>query len=679
MNDIQTIFQTANPILNQIPCPMMILDLEGIVVAWNREAEKTFGYCTEEILGAFYPFIEEEKTFFYKDLWQKVLHSADPMHLEPITFHTKKGEVINASITLKAFTIDNNRYVYIQFNLDAAEKQDLLSFNEFSSIRDGLESSFMMLAIDQEGLITYANTLFLKHSNWTPKRIVGKTFWQMFPQTSESPSTVDMIWGSLQNGKQWKGEVEKITKDSQSYWVDLTAIPVFTTSKKPSSFILLENDITEKKRLQNRLEKIAYIDQETGLMNRYRLEQIVNQMITENHHFSFVYFTIDKFYSLKELYGDQAEQVLLQEFTHRMKMYFQDSSMARVSIDEFVVLTPLGEWFIQGFLTYLEQHPIYINNTTLPLSISGGISKFPDDQISFAHLMKASYAAIQKVQSEGGGSISSLSKADHKALYTKSIIEKRLLVALDKKDLKVLYQPQLDLRTGKITTVEALVRWDDEEIGTVTPDVLIPIAEETGLINDIGSFMLEQACLQAAEWHRKGIDINVSINSSVREFRDKNMVKQIRRILEDTGCPAKLLNIEITEKFALEAEAETSIIQQMKQLQNDGIVFVLDDFGTGYASFRYMQLLPLSQIKIDQTFISTIQYQPKSQKLIQGMIQFGKSINMFVLAEGVETKEQQDILTEFGCDAIQGYYISRPIEAKEIEKLILSEPSLSRS
>ncbi|WP_397536924.1 EAL domain-containing protein [Rummeliibacillus pycnus] len=670
MYDIQTIFQTANPILNQMPYPMMILNPEGIVLAWNRQAEKTFGYCAEEVLGNFIPFIEEERTYFYKDLWKKIVHSADPLHLESITFSTKKGEIVNTPMTLKAFTIDNNRYIYCQFNLGTEEQQDLLSFNEFTSIRDGLESSFMMLSIDPEGLITYANNLFLKYSKWTPKRIIGKTFWQMFPQTPESSVIADAIWKSLQNGKQWKGEAEKITKDGQSYWVDLTAIPIFTSSKKPSNFILLENDITDKKRLQNRLEKIAYIDQETGLMNRYRLEQIVNTMISEDHHFTFVYFSIDKFYSLKELYDDQAEQVLLQEFTQRMKMYFQDSSMARVSIDEFVVLTPLGEWFIQGFLTYLDQHPIYINNSTLPLSISGGITKYPDDQISFTHLMKASYAAIQKVQSEGGGSISSLTKADHKALHKKSVIEKRLLVALDKKDLKVLYQPQLDLKTGKITTVEALVRWEDEEIGTVSPEVLIPIAEETGLINDIGSFMLEQACLQAAAWHRKGIDLKVSINSSVREFRDKNMVKQVRRILEDTDCPAELIHIEITEKFALEAEAETSIIQQMKQLQNEGIVFALDDFGTGYASFRYMQLLPLSQIKIDQTFISTIQYQPKSQMLIQGMIQFGKSINMSVLAEGVETQEQQDILTEFGCDAIQGYHISRPIEAKEVEKLL---------
>lgn len=670
MNDIQTIFQAANPILTQSPYPTMILNSEGVVIVWNRQAEKTFGYSQEEVVGKFTPFIEKEKTQLYNELWQKIIHTTESVQIEPIALHTKKGEMLNIPITFKSFTIDNSRFVFCQFIIGSTEQLEVVSFNEVSSIRNGLESSFMMLSIDHEGLITYANDLFLKYSNWTPKRIIGKSFWKMFPEKSDGSTIADDIWREIGSGKMWKGEVEKITKDGQSYWVDLTAIPIFTSSSIPSSFITLENNITEKKILQNRLEKIAYIDQETGLMNRYRLEKIVNEMISKGHHFTFVYFSIDQYYSLKELYDNQIEQILLQEFTQRMKMFFQDSSIARINTNEFVVITPLGEWFIQGFLAYLEQHPIYVNNTILPLSISGGIAKYPDDQISFTHLMKASHTAIQKVQAEGGGNIVSLSKEDHKALYTKSIIEKRLLATLDKKDLKVLYQPQLDLKTEKITTVEALVRWDDEEIGTVTPEVLIPIAEETGLINDIGSFMVEQACQQAAEWHKNGVDLKVSINSSVREFRDKNMVKQIRKVLEETGCPAELLKIEITEKFALEAEAEASIIQQMKQLQNDGIVFVLDDFGTGYASFRYMQLLPLSQIKIDPAFISSIQYQPKSQKLIQGIIQFGQSLNMSVLAEGVETQEQQDLLTEFGCDAIQGYHISRPIEASKVSELL---------
>lgn len=165
---------------------------------------------------------------------------------------------------------------------------------------------------------------------------------------------------------------------------------------------------------------------------------------------------------------------------------------------------------------------------------------------------------------------------------------------------------QVDLKSGNITAVEALVRWDDEEIGAVSPDELIPIAEETGLINNIGSFMPEKACEQAVLWKNAGHAIKVSINSSVREFRDKNMAKSILETLERTGCPANLLQIEITEKFALEAEAETGIIKQMRALEKEGIVFVLDDFGTGYGSFRYMQLLPISILKIDQTFIHSL-------------------------------------------------------------------------
>ncbi|MFE6166620.1 EAL domain-containing protein [Viridibacillus arvi] len=670
MNETHTIFSTANSVLNQMPFPMMIVNHEGIVAAWNRQAEKTFGYSADEVLGKFTPFIEAEKSGLHKDGWTKLLRSPEPFHFDKMAFIAKNKEAIFSSALAKAFTIENERYVFFHFEMTDEIQQDPSPYQELISLKSGLESSFMMLTMDQEGLINFANNNFLKRSKWTPKRIIGKTFWQMFPQTDDGTSDANNIWTSLKNGKTWKGEVEKMSKDGLSYWVDLTAIPIFVTCKNPSYFILLENDITEKKLLQNRLEKIAYIDQETGLMNRYRLEQIVTDMIQEKNHFTFVYLSIDKFYSLKEIYDEQTEIVLLQEFTNRMKIYFQDSTMARVGIDEFVVLTPLGEWFIQGFLAYLKQHPIYVNSRAIPLSISGGITKYPEDQSSYSHLVKASHAAISKVRSDGGGNIISLTKADHKALSTKAIIEKRLLIALDKKNLKVLYQPQLNLETGKITGVEALVRWEDEEIGIVTPDVLIPIAEETGLINDIGAFMLEQACLQAVAWHKKGLDLKVSINSSVREFRDKNMVQHIRKVLEKTNCPAKLLQIEITEKFALEAEAETSIIQQMKQLETDGIVFVLDDFGTGYASFRFMQLLPLAEIKIDQTFISTLQYQKKAQKLIQGMIQFGKSINMRVLAEGVETAEQLELLTSFGCDAAQGYHISHPITPKEVEKLL---------
>lgn len=181
--------------------------------------------------------------------------------------------------------------------------------------------------------------------------------------------------------------------------------------------------------------------------------------------------------------------------------------------------------------------------------------------------------------------------------------------------------------------------------------------------------MIEKACEQALAWRDAGIDLKVSINSSVREFRDKNMAKSILETLERTGCPANLLQIEITEKFALEAEAETSIIKQMRALENKGIIFALDDFGTGYASFRYMQLLPIQILKIDQTFTNSLLKSEKSQQLMHGMVQFGKSMNLTVVAEGVETTEQRQLLASYGCDAVQGYFISKPVSEKEIGSL----------
>lgn len=666
MKEIESIFQYANPILNYTLCPMMTLNHEGQIISWNSECESVFGYKADEVLGKFPPIFNSEQQEV-EEQFNTILRSHKELAFNTFTLLTKNEELLQMSLFAKALTIKDERIIVVRFMKAFTSEENAAA--ELSCLRAGLEESFMVLSLDHEGLINFANPLYLKYSKWTPKRILGKTLWQMFPQTEEGTDQVNEIWNIIHSGRIWQGEVEKMAKDGESYWVELIAIPVTLQGDTPDYFLVLAKDITEKKLLQQRLEKIAYVDQETGLMNRYRLEQIVNEMIDEKQYFTFVYLSIDKFYSLKELYSEEMETFLLQEFTNRMKMYFQDSIMARITINDFAVLTPLGEWFIQGFLSYLKQHPIYIDGMALPLTICGGISKYPDDQQTFNHLLKASHAIIDKIHTEGGSTISSLSTDDHKALSKRARIEKRLMVALDQKDLKVLYQPQINLETNKVEAVEALVRWEDSELGIIPPDVLIPIAEETGLINNIGTFMLEKACEQAVQWKNRGFNIRVSVNSSVREFRDKNMVKLIREVLERTGCTADLLQIEITEKFALEAEAESSIIAQMKQLQSEGIKFVLDDFGTGYASFRYMQLLPLEEFKIDQTFISTLAYQKKTQKLIHGMIQFGHSLNMRVLAEGVETEEQIELLAEYGCNAAQGYHIGRPSEASVVETL----------
>lgn len=661
-------FQLDDHYLNQLPFPVFITNDKGHFIQWNDPAKKTFGFSDNEALHHSTSLLQENLlSLLPKDTWQTILDSEDSLKIDNVRFLTQTDEIVEGTLVTNAHVTGKEKRILFLCLLQEANNYPI---QELIDLKNGIESSFMTVTLDHDGFIVNCNALFLKTSGWTPKRVIGKTFWQLFPENDSTEKVADSIWRTLQNHHTWQGDVEKISKGGEPYWVHLTAIPTLSPIDNTLQFVLIEKDITKEKALQLQLERIAYIDTETGLMNAHRLEKIVSEMIEEKRNFSFVYMSIDKFYTLKDLHENHLDTTLINEFTKRLKVYFQDSTMARINENDFVILTPLGEWFIQGFLNYLQHNPIYSGNVAVPLSISGGITRFPEDQTTFSQLMKASLATIESVREAGGDSIVSLSKASHKALNRKSLVEKRLLLALDQKNLKVLYQPQLNLNNEKIIGVEAFVRWEDEEIGVVTPDELIPIAEETGLIHNIGSFMLEKACEQALAWKKQGLDLKVSINSSVREFRDKNMAKSILDTLARTGCPANLLQIEITEKFALEAEGETSIIQQMRQLENEGITFVLDDFGTGYASFRYIQLLPIKVLKIDQTFIHTMMLSEKSQKLINGMMKLGKSMDLTVIAEGVETTEQQELLTILGCDLIQGFIISKPVSSDAITKLL---------
>lgn len=674
MSHMHKSFTIDEHYLNSLPFPAIILNQDGQATIWGKSAEHLIGLSTNDITGNTTPSIHENLLRQLPvETFQAILQSEESTYIEKIQIHTSLKTEMSTALLAKPYTEQGERLILIIFMLPELMTNAVSHCSTFVDLKQGLDATFMTVTLDHDGFILECNNEFLKTSQWTPKRVIGKTFWQLFPDNDRSEKVTNIIWRNLNNGHTWQGEVEKITKAGQSYWVLLTAIPTFNLETGEQQFFLIEKDITKSKTIQHQLEKIAYIDTETGLMNAHRLEKVISNMIEDDRHFSFVYLSIDKFYTLKELHDQQIDQSLIIEFTNRIKMYFQDSTMARINENDFVVITPLSEWFIQGFLSYLQQHPIYSGNIAVPISISGGITRYPEDQTTFSQLMKASIATISTVREAGGDKIVSLSTATHKALNRKALIEKRLLQALDQKNLKVLYQPQIDVYSGKITAVEALVRWEDEVIGVVSPDELIPIAEETGLINNIGSFMLERACEQALIWKKAGHDLKVSINSSVREFRDKNMAKSILEMIAKTGCPANLLQIEITEKFALEAEAATSIAQQMRKLENEGISFILDDFGTGYGSFRYMQILPIDTVKIDKTFTNSLLKSEKSQKLMNGMVQLGKSMELKVVAEGVETAEQADLLITYGCDAIQGYYISKPVTSDEIESLLVKK------
>lgn len=538
---------------------------------------------------------------------------------------------------------------------------------EYTALVDSLDKYRLVLHTDGEGLITYANQNYLSVSGWTPKRIIGKSIWQMFSDNAENQETANSIWDRLLTGKTWSGKAEKMTRKGEPFFVNMLAVPTVGIDGELLSALFLEVDISEDVRLQEKLSEIAFIDVETGLMSRHRLEQAVNESIQKGHHFSFVYLTIDHYFTMKELRSQESETQLVQEFSNRLKRYFQDSPIARIDTNSFVVLTSFGEWYIQGFYEFLKQQPIYLDENAPGLSISGGIVRYPEDQKTFVQLYKVAMTAANEVVSQGGGRIAALSAKSHKILNRRLEIDRKMLTALDRHSLHVAYQPQFDVASGKITCYEALVRWEDDELGVISPDELIPIAEENGLIEEIGAYVAEEAMTFATAWHRAGIDMRVSINSSIRESLNPQWKDRLISILNETGCPANRVSLEFTEKFALKAEEEQSVLQQMSELESLGMRFTLDDFGSGYASLRYLQHLPITTVKIDRIFTESLITNPKTQMLIEGIIQFSKKMELYTVAEGVTNEQQFEMLKEMGIDAIQGHYISIPLPAGQID------------
>lgn len=652
-----------------LPLPTLIINEEGTIVHLSQYTYLIFGNEAKHLLQQ--PIITVAPQLFPSinmGELENMLKKPKLQQMKNVQLHALTQVFPNTDLFIQPCVFEDQSSIALTCVTSQDTINNALLLKELSDLRNGIYQTLMMVTLDEDGFILDANQAFLRASQWTPKRVIGKSFWQLFPQTTNTYKLPEQIWRILQQGQIWQGEAALLTKNDQEYWGDLVIFPTFCPIQQVQRYILIGRDISKAKTELHKLQKYAYVDAETGLHNAYWLENEIGELVEDKRNFSFVYLSIDKFYTLKEMHNTPLDESLGVAFTERLKTYFQDSIIARINETDFALLTPLSEWFIQGFLNYLDGNPIYHEQFALPISVSGGITRFPAEFTTYTQLMRTSLATISAVREAGGNQIVALSADRHRELNRAALLETRLLKALDEKNLHVLYQPQVNTQTQKICGVEALVRWDDDVVGSVAPGELIPLAESTGLIHNIGNYMLREACQQAVSWKKAGTPITVSINASVREFRDKNMADVVLQTLAETRCPAELIQFEITEKFALEAELVGSIQKQLETLQEAGVSFVLDDFGTGYSSFRYLQILPISAIKIDDTFIQAIEKSEKTQKLVESMIQLGKTLDLMIVAEGVETTQQLKWLQTTACDILQGYAICKPIAVADINK-----------
>ncbi len=439
--------------------------------------------------------------------------------------------------------------------------------------------------------------------------------------------------------------------------------------------------ILANQRAEQQIKHLAYHDTLTGLPNRMlfhdRLQQALNQAVREGHIMGVMFLDLDRFKIINDTLGHDVGDELLKAVSQRLvNCIRQGDTVVRLGGDEFTIILPViakaedAALVAQKILTTLAE-PFPLNHQELHITSSIGISLYPDDGTNTQTLIKNADIAMYRAKDLGKNNCQFYT-ADMNSRAMESItLENALRHALERDELLLHYQPQIDIRSGRIVGVEALVRWQHPEFGLVPPARFIPLAEETDLIIPIGEWVLRTACEQGRRWREQGLPVwRMGVNLSARQFRHKNLLEPIFRILRESGFDPHHLELEITESLLMQGADKT--IGILEELDKAGIRLSLDDFGTGYSSLSYLKRFPIDTVKIDRSFVRDIHTDPNDAAITSAIIAMAHSLKLSVIAEGVETQEQLAFLRERECDEYQGYLFSKPLVAEEVERLARS-------
>ena len=433
-------------------------------------------------------------------------------------------------------------------------------------------------------------------------------------------------------------------------------------------------DITQRKVAEERVQSLAYYDALTGLPNRVllrdRLSKALSTARRQNHKVALLFLDLDRFKIVNDSLGHSVGDLLLQDIAVRLKSVAREQdTIARLGGDEFlIVLTNVKDTSgaavaAERFMDVMTAEFV-LQGHSLSISCSLGISIFPEHGADAETLIKNADAAMYSAK-EGGRNNFQFFTADMSAEAVKRLtLENSLRLALDKKELFLVYQPQMDIVTGRITGLETLLRWQHPQLGLVPPNQFIGIAENTGMILPIGEWVLRTACSQARKWQDEGLAVTIAVNVSAIQFRQEGFCQLIRKVLHETGLAPHHLELELTESLLLaNVDVTSSVVQELRAM---GLTLAIDDFGTGYSSFSYLRQLRVSKFKIDRTFIRDVAQNPDDAAITAAIISMAKSLKLKVVAEGVENEAQVSFLRAHQCDEIQGYYFSKPLPVDEI-------------
>ncbi|NQY25995.1 MAG: EAL domain-containing protein [Piscirickettsiaceae bacterium] len=556
-----------------------------------------------------------------------------------------------------------------------AEQKQKLLFRENTFQRVALDKHAIVSISDVKGDITYANDLFCKVSGYSEQELIGKNH-RILKSDIHPDAFFDDMWRTIANGHVWHGEIQNKAKNGSVYWVHSTIVPMLNEEGKPERYISMRTDITKNKQLEEKLKQLAHFDTLTGLPNRALFVDRFTQAIaySKRHKtlLAICFIDLDNFKPVNDTFGHDIGDKLLIEVASRISNTIRDEDTAsRQGGDEFALLlgsldSPFHSEKMLERLNHVLAEPYLIDDNIITISASIGVALYPLNDADLDTLLRHSDQAMYQAKFAGRNRYHIFNaEQDHRTLQRQQQLEE-IHQALTNKELCLYYQPKVNMKTGKVFGVEALIRWIHPEKGLIPPLDFLPLIEGTDLEIQVGGWVINEALQQLDSWQHQGIKLEVSINVSSHHLQSDAFFDQLNEAMDNhPSVDSQDLQLEILESSALgDLEAISGIIKSCQHVL--GVNVALDDFGTGYSSLTHMKNLSANIIKIDQTFVRDLLDDPNDYSIIEGVIGLARAFGREVIAEGVETDAHGLMLLIMGCYEAQGYGISRPLPAADL-------------
>ncbi|MEW8625954.1 MAG: EAL domain-containing protein [Candidatus Thiodiazotropha sp.] len=661
-------------VLEQSPASVVITNTQGIIEYVNPRFEKVSGYTAAEAVGENPRFLKSgDKTKQeYQDMWSSLLAGKEWRGM----FHNKRkdGTIYWESASISPLRDERGNitnFIAVKEDITAqkrAEDQLRMNATVFDTTAEGI------MVTDEENRIKTVNPAFTRITGYSQEEVLGRTP-NILSSGRHSKSFYEELWESVLNKGYWSGEIWNRRKDGSVFpeWLSISAIKGEHGIAK--EFVAVFSDITKHKENEEQIRYQANYDALTGLPNRSLLSDRLNQAIAaahrENWMLAVLFVDLDHFKVVNDTFGHVVGDELLQLVSARIRACLRESdTVARFGGDEFIILlqdvTEMDS--VANVATNIIDHitrVFSLYGREIYIGASIGITVYPDDAVNADSLLRNADMAMYQAKERGRNTYQFFTASMQQHTLERRQLELDLRQAIKRDELEIYYQPVINPSLNKVVSVEALLRWHHPYRGMVSPAIFIPVAEDSGQIGPIGEWVLKKSCQQLKKWHNAGFsDLKLAVNLSSRQRELGLEAGFLKSVLMETGLSSDFITLEITESLLMrDTDEAMAWLSDFKAL---GVSLSVDDFGTGYSSLSYLKRFPVDTMKIDRSFVSDLPDDVEDVTLVRTIVAMAQSLNLSLIAEGVETSEQAEFLVETGCENLQGFYYAKPMSAKEL-------------